>query len=74
MKEDMGIPTQEDFNSEPVYYCAHCMSLHVLSDAGLDFCGQCGSTEIEELESDENQTAIEKWQEMYNKRFSCKRQ
>lgn len=73
MKEDMDIHTLETFNSEPVYYCKHCTSLHVLQDAGLDFCGHCGSTDIEKLESDDNQTAIEKWEELYNKRFSCKK-
>lgn len=73
MRESMDIPTQQDFNSEPVYYCEHCMSLNILSDAGLDFCGNCGSTDIKELESDTDRAAIDKWQELYNKRFSAKK-
>ena len=73
MKEDMGNLTLEDYNREPVYYCEHCSSLHIITDAGMDFCGNCGSTDIEKFESDEHQTAIEKWQEMYKARFSCKK-
>ena len=72
MKEDMDTLTLKDYNDEPVYYCEHCTSLHILRDAGLDFCGNCGSTEIERLDSDENQSAIDKWQDIYNKRFSCR--
>ena len=43
---------EQDFNSEPVFYCKHCLSLNIKSvddsiDADyLDFCDECGSTEV----------------------------
>lgn len=56
--------TIEDYNNEPVYYCPHCLSLRVKSlNSYIDYCDECGNTEIET-------TTIEEWQKMYKLRFN----
>ena len=34
------------FNNEPVYYCAHCLSLKIKEVNGMEFCDNCSSTDI----------------------------
>ena len=54
-----------DYNTVPVYYCKSCLSLGVKSVASgldLDYCKDCGSTDIE-------QTHIEDWQKLYRERY-----
>lgn len=56
---------QPEFNQEPVFYCKTCLSLKVRNVAGivdLDYCDDCGSTEIA-------QTSIEEWEELYKNRY-----
>ena len=54
----------EEFNNEPVYYCPHCLSLKIKSiNKYIDYCADCGCTDIET-------TTIDKWQEMYKERFN----
>lgn len=65
MKNSKQAEQQPEFNQEPVFYCKHCLSLRVRSVADLqdlDFCDECGSTEIA-------QTSIESWEEMYKNKF-----
>lgn len=53
------------YNDEPVFYCKSCLSLGiktVASGLDLDYCSDCGSTDIE-------QTHIEKWQKLYRDRY-----
>lgn len=61
--------TKEDYNKEPVYYCKGCLSLKVKTVAAavldLDYCDDCGSTDIE-------QSSIEEWDYMYEKRYGFK--
>lgn len=55
--------TEDEYNAEPVYYCPHCMSLKIKSlDQFVDYCVECGCTDIET-------TDIFTWREMYKKRF-----
>lgn len=55
--------TIDEYNAEPVHYCTHCLSLRVkILDSYVDYCDNCGSTDIEE-------TDIFTWQDMYRKRF-----
>jgi len=52
---------RKEYNKEPVYYCARCLSLRILGVEGmegLDYCDECNSTEIKE-------TTIDEWNKMY---------
>ena len=54
---------KEDYDKEPVIYCATCLSLSIidLKEQG-EFCDKCGSTHVE-------QTDIETWKDMYKKKY-----
>ena len=52
----------DNYNEEPVYYCIHCLSLKIRSYEVCDYCEECGSTDIAE-------TTIDKWQELYKKKY-----
>lgn len=51
-----------NYDLEPVYYCKHCLSLLIKTAEGVDFCGDCGSADIET-------TDIFTWQEMYKEKY-----
>lgn len=57
-----------DYDSIPVCYCKHCLSLNIKSvdesiDTDyLDFCDDCGSTEIEN-------TDIHSWERLYEQKY-----
>ena len=59
---------EQDYNSEPVFYCKHCLSLNIKSVVDstdtdyLDFCDECGSTEIDK-------TDIFTWEKMYEQKY-----
>lgn len=57
----------EEFNQEPVHYCKHCLSLNIkiidLDDNSLDYCSDCGCTEIET-------TDIFSWKEKYKQKYN----
>lgn len=53
------------YNDELVHYCTNCLSLKiktVLVDDDLDYCEECGATDIA-------QTSIENWEEMYKEKY-----
>lgn len=54
-------------DSEPVAYCSRCYSLAIKYEEaiGSDCCQECGCSDISE-------TAIEKWEEMYERRYGHK--
>lgn len=56
-----------DYDLEPVKYCARCLSLKIKYDEDLDYewCADCGSTEILE-------TLTEEWEKKYEKRYGHK--
>lgn len=57
--------SKEQYNDEPVFYCGNCLSLRiktVLVDSDLDFCDECGSTNIA-------QAHIEEWRKLYKERY-----
>ena len=68
MAEDYREESNVDYNAIPVFYCKHCLSLNIKTvdesiDTGyLDFCANCGSTEIE-------QTDIHTWEKMYEQKY-----
>ena len=58
----------KDYNTEPVHYCKHCLSLKVryipkMDDS--DYCDDCGSTDIGEC-------SIEEWENLYKSRYGHK--
>lgn len=57
--------SKEEYNNEPVFYCKSCLSLRVkqvMAGLDLDYCDECGSTDIEEID-------IESWRSMYRERY-----
>lgn len=68
MAEDYREEGNVDYNAEPVFYCKHCLSLNIKSvDESididyLDFCDDCGSTEI-------GKTDIHSWGKMYEQKY-----
>ena len=51
----------QDYNSEPVYYCRNCLSLKIMSIPGLEdaeFCDECNSTDI-------GKCSIEEWRKLW---------
>lgn len=56
----------QKYNDEPVYYCAHCLSLKILNIADEGFCDDCGSMDIlkDNIEVWNNKY-IEKYNEQY---------
>lgn len=55
----------EEYNEEPVFYCKSCLSLKiktVLVGSSLDYCDECGSTNIEQIN-------IKEWEALYKERY-----
>ena len=68
MAEDYREESNVNYNAIPVFYCKHCLSLNIktvdesIDTEYLDFCANCGSTEIE-------QTDIHTWEKMYEQKY-----
>lgn len=61
----MDSTLKKQYNDEPVFYCKNCLSLKiktVIVDSDLDFCDECGSTDIE-------QSHIEDWEKKHKERY-----
>lgn len=59
---------KEEYNKEPVFYCADCLSLAIMGVTGVDdasYCDKCGSTNIEKA-------SIDEWQTLYEKKYGFK--
>lgn len=56
--------SKEEYEKEPVHYCASCLSLNVkeLNDVKLDICGECGNTDIK-------MCSLERWNELYTDEY-----
>jgi Zn finger protein HypA/HybF involved in hydrogenase expression len=57
--------SKQEYNEEPVFYCKNCLSLKIKTvqvDSNLDYCDECGSTDIA-------QTSIEEWRDIYKNRY-----
>lgn len=55
----------DEYNDVPVYYCKGCLSLKIKTVSeglDLDYCDECGCTEIEQLH-------IEEWRDLYKRRY-----
>lgn len=58
----------DNYNDEPVLYCAGCLSLNIKSIECMndsDYCDSCGSTHIK-------QCHIEEWETLYKQRYGKK--
>ena len=56
----------EEYNSYPVSYCRHCLSLKIMTlEDTKGYCDNCGSTDIEE-------TVIELWENLYKEKYNKK--
>jgi hypothetical protein len=67
MDIDKSIPIgSEEYNEEPVYFCAHCLSL-AIKDVGIGYCClDCGSTSIAHA-------SIEKYDELHKAKYGKKK-
>lgn len=56
-----------DYDSEPVLYCASCLSLKIKHEDQLDidFCDDCGNTDLIE-------SSLEDWEKKYEKKYGRK--
>lgn len=56
-----------DYDSEPVYYCATCLSLNIKHEDAIDSdcCGECGCTDIRQMMPEE-------WEKLYEKKYGKK--
>lgn len=55
----------EEYNDIPVHYCKDCLSLKIKTVVGglnLDYCDECGGTNIEQVH-------IDKWRTIYKDRY-----
>lgn len=57
--------SKEQYNKEPVVFCKHCLSLKVRISGNLDYCDDCGCTELGE-------TDIHHWEELYEQKYGIK--
>lgn len=54
-----------DYNEEPVFYCASCLSLAVRKDGDIEYCDDCGVMDFKE-------TDIEDWEKLYSDKYKGK--
>jgi len=55
--------SKEEYNTEPVYYCKSCLSLHITPEDGMgSYCHECGSASI-------GKTNIDLWTESYRQKY-----
>lgn len=57
-----------DYNSIPVYYCEHCLSLKIRSVGNVpdtEYCEECNSTNVAT-------TTIDEWEKLYKNRYGFK--
>lgn len=58
----MAMETGNEYDKEPVVFCKGCLSLRILSVGGVDYCDECGSTELGEK-------IVSEWEELYRMRY-----
>jgi hypothetical protein len=67
MKESLN-KDSVDYNSEPVLYCEHCLSLKIRNIPSMedsDYCDDCGATSVK-------QCSIEEWENLYVAKYGHK--
>jgi len=59
---------RNEYDEIPVHYCRRCLSLKVLIDTEFgDYCGDCGSTDIGEIQ-------IEEWETLQKEQLKLQQQ
>ena len=58
----MDSDEKKTYESEPVYYCNSCLSLRIKCECGVDYCDDCGSTDVIESQ-------LETWKARYRKKY-----
>lgn len=53
---------KEDYNAEPVVYCKNCLSLRIMTLDNMDYCDECGCTDLDT-------TDIASWEKIYEKKY-----
>lgn len=53
-----GLDYSKESNDEPVFYCKECLSLAIKSVGQIDYCIDCGCTDI-------GMTTLEHYDELY---------
>ena len=62
----INMNSKQEYEDIPVYYCENCLSLKILPLYGeLDYCDDCGSTQI-------NSCNIHEWEILYEKKYNKK--
>lgn len=62
----MKTKNKEEYDKEPVFFCASCLSLKIKSVEGMiDYCDDCGQTNIKT-------TNIQHWEELYEQKYGHK--
>lgn len=58
---------KEDFDNEPVYYCAKCYSLNIIHEDVIDTdcCGECGCSDIKT-------SSVKEWEKLFKERYGHK--
>lgn len=52
-------------DEDNILYCKTCLSFAVVNEDGIDYCEECGSTDIGEMD-------ITEWENAYIKRYGHK--
>lgn len=55
----------QDYNSDPVFFCKHCLSLRIRDVDNNDFCDECGSIDIDT-------SNISEWETLYEEKYGHK--
>lgn len=50
------------YNTEPVSYCSTCLSLMIMVEKEVCYCGKCGDIDI-------NEDLIENWEVLYHDKY-----
>lgn len=62
--EDNKLTNKHDkYNAIPVVYCSDCLSIKISTIDGIDYCEDCGSTNMKEAN-------IFDWEKMYKAKYS----
>lgn len=54
-----------EYNEEPVIYCSHCLSLDIRGFSNIDYCNECGSTDM-------SMDNIKNWEQLYEDKYGVK--
>lgn len=65
MNDIKTVEHHNEYNDIPVIYCSECLSLKISTVDGIDYCEQCGSTDMKEAN-------IFDWEKIYEDRYSEK--